>query len=62
MKNTEIWLFIFILGLLGLNWPLLEIFRIEVVTYLFVFWALFIILVAFATFRSEDKKGPLPLA
>ena len=59
MKNTEIWVFIFILGLLFLNWPVLEIFHIEVVRYLFVFWAVFIGLIAFATYKSkkwEEKK------
>ena len=53
MKNTEIWVFIFILGLLFLNWPVLEIFHIEVVRYLFVFWAVFIGLIAFATYKSK---------
>ena len=60
MKNTEIWVFIFILGLLFLNWPVLEIFHIEVVRYLFVFWAVFIGLIAFATYKSkkwETKRG-----
>ncbi len=54
MKNTELWVFIFIIGILGLNWPLLEIFHIEVVTYLFVFWILLIGLVAFAS-RKNGK-------
>lgn len=53
MKNTEIWVFIFILGLLGLNWPLLEIFHTTVVAYLFVFWVLFIILIAFAARKDN---------
>ncbi|HEX8947437.1 MAG TPA: hypothetical protein VF790_00670 [Dissulfurispiraceae bacterium] len=54
MKNTELWVFIFIIGLLGLNWPLLEVFHIEVVTYLFVFWLFLIGLVAFAS-RKNGK-------
>lgn len=57
MKNTEIWVFIFILGLLFLNWPVLEIFRIEVVGYLFVFWAIFIGLIAFATSKKDGIRG-----
>ncbi len=56
MKNTEIWLFIFVLGLLGLNWPLLEIFHTDEVTYLFVFWLLFILLVAYGAFKAEEKR------
>lgn len=55
MKNTEIWIFIFILGLLGLNWPFLEIFRTEVTTYLFVFWLVFIGLVAFASRKKLES-------
>jgi hypothetical protein len=58
MRNPEIWVFIFILGLLGLNWPLLEIFHIEVAAYLFIFWFLFIVLVAFASLRrGKPGKG-----
>jgi tellurite resistance protein TehA-like permease len=48
VKNTEIWVFIFILGLLGLNWPIIEIFHTQVVAYLFVIWVLFIALIALA--------------
>lgn len=57
MKNTEIWIFIFILGLLFLNWPVLEIFRIEVVSYLFIFWAVFIGLIAFAASKKNGLRG-----
>lgn len=53
MKGAEIWVFIFSLGLLGLNWPLLEIFHTKVVAYLFVVWLLFIFLVAFAAHRTN---------
>jgi uncharacterized membrane protein YuzA (DUF378 family) len=56
MKNTEVWIFIFILGLLGLNWPLLEIFHTDVVKYLFAFWLIFIILIAFAVYRTERAR------
>lgn len=56
MKNTEIWLFIFILGLLGLNWPLIEIFHTDVVAYLFVFWLLFILLVAYGAYTSKTRE------
>ncbi|HAK87542.1 MAG: hypothetical protein A2077_00355 [Nitrospirae bacterium GWC2_46_6] len=56
MKNTEIWLFIFALGLLGLNWPLLEIFHTDAPAYLFVFWLLFILLIACGAFKAEEKR------
>jgi hypothetical protein len=59
MRNPEIWVFIFVLGLLGLNWPFLEIFHIDVVSYLFFFWLLFIVLLGFAAHknRSEGRGG-----
>ncbi len=56
MKNTEIWVFIFSLGLLSLNWPFLEIFYTKVVGYLFVTWILFIILIAIAAHRTGGNK------
>jgi len=55
MKNTEIWVFIFILGLLGINWPFIEIFHTQVAAYLFVLWILFIVLIAFAA--RKDNTG-----
>ncbi len=48
MKNKELWIFIFLAGLLGFSWPVLAIVRDGVGTYLFVFWALFIGLAAVA--------------
>lgn len=56
MKHTEIWVFIFSLGLLSLNWPFLEIFHTYVVVYLFVVWLLFIILVAFSAHKKEGDE------
>lgn len=59
MKNTEIWVFIFSLGLLSLNWPFLEIFYTKVVAYLFVTWILFIGLIAFAAHKTAGgNKTP----
>jgi hypothetical protein len=57
MRNPEIWIFIFILGLLGLNWPFLDIFHVSVVTYLFSFWLLFILLVAFAVWKNRNNRS-----
>ncbi|HWR58830.1 MAG TPA: hypothetical protein VN328_08085 [Thermodesulfovibrionales bacterium] len=56
MKNTEIWVFIFSLGLLSLNWPFLEIFYTRVVPYLFLTWILFIILIAIAAHGKGGNK------
>jgi len=56
LRNPEIWLFIFVLGLLGLNWPFLEIFHISVAKYLIVFWFFYIVLVAFAVFAMRRQR------
>jgi hypothetical protein len=53
LKNTEIWIFIFVIGLLGINWPVLEIFHTDVTVYLFAFWLIFIGLVAFAAYKNK---------
>jgi len=51
--DKEIWPFVSFLGLVIFNWPLLEIFREELACYLFLLWAVFILLLAFIT-RSGD--------
>jgi len=60
MKNTEIWVFIFSLGLLSLNWPFLEIFYTTEVSYLFVTWILLIVLVAIAAHKTNSNKSSEP--
>ena len=63
MRNPELWVFIFVLGLLGLNWPFLEIFHVEIVSYLFVFWLFMIVLVAIASSKhgADRGVGPRPI-
>ena len=56
MKTKDVWFFISLLGLLIFNWPFLEIFRKEVVTYLFVLWGIFVILAALAAVTDRDRK------
>ena len=46
MSNVAIWIVLCHLGLLGLNWPLLEVFRGALYEYLLVFWLIFVFLVA----------------
>jgi hypothetical protein len=46
MNDVTVWVAIFILGLLCLNWPLLGIFHEKPFVYLLVFWLLFVFLVA----------------
>lgn len=51
--ESGIWIFILIIGLLGLNWPFLEVFHAEVTLYLFAFWVAFIGLIAFASYKNR---------
>jgi hypothetical protein len=56
MSDVAVWIVLFHLGLLGLSWPLLEVFRGVLVEYLLVFWLLFVLLVA----RATRGGGPPP--
>ena len=56
MHDVTVWVAIFILGLLCLNWPLLGIFHDGPFGYLLVFWLFFVLLVARAA--RGDKAPP----
>jgi hypothetical protein len=58
MGDVAVWIVIFHVGLLGLNWPLLEVFRDSLYGYLLAFWLLFVLLVA----RAARGGGPPPQA
>jgi len=58
MHDVTVWVAIFVLGLLGLNWPLLGIFHDGPFVYLIVFWLFFVLLVARAA--RGDKTPPAP--
>ena len=48
MNDVAVWVAVFILGLLCLNWPLLGIVHDDPFVYLLVFWVFFVVLVAWA--------------
>jgi hypothetical membrane protein len=54
-NDVTVWVAIFMLGLLCLNWPLLGIFHDDPFVYLLVFWVFFMFLVAWA---SRPGKTP----
>jgi hypothetical protein len=54
-SDIGVWVALFILGLLGLNWPLLAIFHESPFGYLLAFWLLFVLLVGRA---AHGRKGP----
>ena len=47
MNNREVWVFLFLLGLLLFNWPFLDIFSLSLPYYLFGLWGLFILVARF---------------
>lgn len=55
MIDVTLWVAIFILGLFGLNWPLLAIVHDNPFVYLLVVWLLFMVLVAWA---ARAGKAP----
>ena len=58
LRTLEILIFVFALGILCLSWPLLEIFRAELIAYLFIFWLVYIISVAFVDYKANRYKKP----
>jgi len=56
MSDVTLWIAIFMFGLVGLNWPVLEAFHGNAFWYLLSFWLLFVLLV----FRAARGDGPPP--
>jgi hypothetical protein len=44
------------MGLLGVNWPILEIFHASVAVYLFTFWLIFIVATALYSNSQKDVR------
>jgi uncharacterized membrane protein len=55
--KRDIWIFLFILGLLLFCWPFLTIFRDSMASYLFAAWAAFIVLMYLATVYEDRGNG-----
>jgi hypothetical protein len=55
MRSKELWPFLFFLGLLFFNWPLLELVGIPLPYYLYTLWAVFILVVGLLA--SSGEKG-----
>jgi hypothetical protein len=53
----ELWLFIFIIGTLILNWPFLNIFKMSLPFYLFSIWGIFILVVAILISLRKKQKA-----
>jgi len=58
MKTKELWLFLFLIGTLALNWPFLAIFGSNLPAYLFLAWLMLIAAIYhFAAGASKDDKA-----
>ena len=53
--RRDIWIFLFALGVLFFSWPLMTIFRDNLVVSLFVIWLVFIMLLLIASLVSERE-------
>ncbi len=53
--TRDIGIFLFFLGIILFNWPIMSIFKYRLSMYLFIVWFVFIVLVLIAT--SVKKKG-----
>jgi len=56
--RKEVWLFVFLVGLLAFNWPTLQIFSGVLPAYLFIAWFLLIaVIFTLARGAAEDEDG-----
>jgi hypothetical protein len=55
--KRDIWIFLFLLGLVLFEWPFLTIFRHHLAAYLFGSWAVFIALIFLATLYAKRGDG-----
>jgi uncharacterized membrane protein len=55
--KRDIWIFLFVIGLLCFSWPVMSIFRHSLAASLFVVWFLFIALIFIIAHFSEREDG-----
>lgn len=56
MRSNDLWIFLFLLGVLVFNWPFLTIFEKSLPYGLFILWSLFIALIAFFAVRRDRDR------
>jgi len=57
LNDKELWPFLFIMGMLLLNWPFLDVFSLSLPYYLFGVWGLFIIVMGFSISKTGKQKN-----
>jgi hypothetical protein len=55
--RRDIWIFLFVLGLMFFSWPFMSIFRGSLIPYLFIIWLLFIALICITAIFSDKDEG-----
>ena len=56
MRQKEVWLFVFMVGLLAFNWPMLAIFSSVLPAYIFAAWLAVIAVIAFFSVRTSKEE------
>jgi len=54
--KRDIWIFLFVIGVIFFNWPIISIFGYDLAKYLFLAWILFIALIFFMSIYSKKWK------
>ena len=55
--KRDIWILLFVIGLLFFSWPIMSIFKGSLATSLFIIWFVFIGLIFLAHFSERDDGG-----
>ena len=55
--TRDLWFFLFLLGVLFFSWPIMSIFKDNLVISLFVIWLVFIILIFITSIFSDGEDG-----
>ncbi|MBI5741317.1 MAG: hypothetical protein HZA16_11445 [Nitrospirae bacterium] len=56
--KRDIWIFLFIVGFVLFNWPVISIFKYDLSKYLFLVWIIFIVLIFSVTrYSGKGNKG-----
>jgi len=55
--KRDIWILLFVVGLLFFSWPIMSIFRGSLATALFIIWLVFIALIFIIAHFSERENG-----
>ena len=54
--RNEVWLFVFLVGLLAFNWPALDVFSASLPAYLFSAWLVLVAVIYLLSRTSPDKE------